>query len=129
MIKASMLNKQHFYLENSLRDFLHTALLQIASEAGWTLQAWAVMSNHYHFVAEIKDAAKILQIIGKLHSKTAAEANGHDKAPGRRVWYQYRDTRLTFEKSWLVRLKYVSENPVKHGLVQNAIDYPYCSAA
>jgi len=27
------------------------------------------------------------------------------------------DTRLTFEKSWLARLKYVHHNPLYHGLV------------
>jgi len=26
-------------------------LFRLASQFGWALQAWAVMSNHYHFVA------------------------------------------------------------------------------
>jgi putative transposase len=48
---------------------------------------------------------------------------------GRRVWFQYRDTPLTFEKSYYARLNYTHNNAVKHGLVQEATQYPYCSAA
>ena len=32
-------------------EFLHDSLLGLAEEYGWNLQAWAVFSNHYHFVA------------------------------------------------------------------------------
>ncbi|MGB8475864.1 MAG: hypothetical protein WCE61_17420, partial [Candidatus Acidiferrum sp.] len=40
----------------------------------------------------------------------------------------YRETRLTYEKSYLARLNYVHQNPVKHGLVPVASLYPWCSA-
>ena len=42
--------------------------------------------------------------------------------------YEFWDTRLTFEKSWLARLNYVHQNPVKHRLVLVANQYPWCSA-
>jgi putative transposase len=38
-------------------------------------------------------------------------------------------TKLTFERSYLARLNYVHQNPVKHGLVKVANQYPWCSAA
>ena len=38
-------------------------------------------------------------------------------------------TALTFEKSYLARLNYVHQNPVKHRLVRRAADYRWCSAA
>src|SRR6185295_13265442 len=40
-----------------------------------------------------------------------------DNATGRQVWYNFWDTKLTFENSYLARLNYVHQNPVKHGLV------------
>jgi putative transposase len=43
--------------------------------------------------------------------------------------YEFWDTRLTFEKSWFARLNYVHQNPVKHGLVPVANQYPWCSAS
>jgi len=42
--------------------------------------------------------------------------------------YEFWDTRLTSEKSWLARLNYVHQNAVKHELVPAANQYPWCSA-
>jgi putative transposase len=55
--------------------------------------------------------------------------NKLDGAAGRAVWYRCWDTRLTYEKSYLARLAYVHTNPVKHGLVADAREYRWCSAA
>ena len=65
----------------------------------------------------------------ELHSKTALALNELDRIRGRQVWYQYWDTCLTYEKSWLARLNYVNSNAVHHGLAKIAVDYPHCSAA
>ena len=68
-------------------------------------------------------------MLGVLHSRTAGWVNRLDKTPGRQVWHNFWDTRLTYQKSYLARLNYVHQNPVKHGLVAVANQYPYCSAA
>src|SRR5258708_5157253 len=49
-------------------------------------------------------------------------------APGGKVWYNFRETRLTYQQSYLARLNYVHLNPVKHRLVPVANQYPWCSA-
>jgi putative transposase len=68
-------------------------------------------------------------MLKNLHSKTAGWVNQLDQAPGRRVWFNYWDTRLTFQKSYLARLHYTHQNAVKHGLVPVANQYPFCSSA
>ena len=65
----------------------------------------------------------------RLHSQTSRSLNRLDGTPGRTVWFQYWDTCLTFEPSYYARLNYVHSNAVKHGLVEKAIDYLFCSAA
>jgi putative transposase len=67
-------------------------------------------------------------MLAQLHSLEAHAANTRDNAPGRKVWFQFWDTQLTFERSWIARLRYTHENAVKHGLVARAADYPWCSA-
>jgi putative transposase len=47
--------------------------------------------------------------------------------PGRQVWYNYWDSCITHESSYWARLNYVHQNPVKHGFVADAGDYPFCS--
>jgi REP-associated tyrosine transposase len=68
-------------------------------------------------------------MLGVLHERTAKWVNRLDGAKGRQVWHNFRETLLTFEKSYLARLNYVHQNPVKHGLVSVANQYPWCSAA
>lgn len=60
---------------------------------------------------------------------TAKQLNLWDRTPGRKVWFQYWDTHITFEPSYLARLNYIHQNPVKHGIVRSAEDYAWCSAA
>ena len=43
--------------------------------------------------------------------------------------FNFRETRLTYQKSYLARLNYVHQNPVRHWLVPVANLYPWCSAA
>ena len=89
-----------------------------------------MFSNHYHFVAHSPPgtAQTLPGMLGKLHEKTAKWLNRLDNAPGRKVWHNYRETRLTYEKSYLARLNYTHQNAVKHGLVRVASHYPWCSA-
>ena len=122
--------KHHLFRDPKVLTFVHDQLIGLAEQYEWKLQAWAVFSNHYHFVALSPENAKTLQrLIRHLHSVTAREVNLRDGTAGRKVWHEYWDTRLTYEKSYLARLHYVHQNPVRHGLVKNAIAYPWCSAA
>ena len=45
------------------------------------------------------------------------------------MWFNFWDTALTYEKSYLARLAYVHQNAVRHGLVKVANQYRWCSAA
>jgi putative transposase len=54
--------------------------------------------------------------------------NKLDHVPGRNVWFNYRETKLTYQKSYLARLNYTHQNAVKHRLVAVANQYPWCSA-
>jgi putative transposase len=108
---------------------LQDTLLRTLEKFEWIVHAWAVFVNHYHFVAKaskIKDSLHLL--IKEFHSATALEVNRLDQISGRQVWFQYWDTCLTYEKSWLVRLNYVNNNAVHHRIVSKAENYPYCSA-
>jgi putative transposase len=112
-----------------LRDRLHA----LAAHYGWRLEAWAVLANHYHIVAHSPaaedNAESLRRWLTHLHADTARAVNRLDSTPGRQVWQNYRETLLTFEKSYLARLHYTHTNPVHHGLVRVAADYAWCSAA
>jgi putative transposase len=104
----------------------------MASVYDWHLEAWAVFSNHYHFVGhsprEASTADTLRKMLGELHLRLSVWVNRLDGELGRQVWHKYWETRLTYQRSYLARLQYVHQNPVKHGLVRVAIEYPWCSA-
>jgi putative transposase len=111
-------------------DLLQDQLLAKAKQYDWQLEAWAVFSNHYHFVAHALGNARTLdRFLTHLHSDTAREINRRDSVTDRQVWFNYWDTKLTFRRSYLARLHYVHTNPVRHGLVPVANQYRWCSAA
>ena len=129
-ITASTLHRHPIFKGAVMLDYLESTLLTCLEEGGWKLQAWAVFPNHYHFVAShARDARALSKVLGKVHMLTAKQANLRDGTPGRQIWFNFRDTQLTYEKSWLARLAYVMGNPVKHGLVLRPEQYPWCSAA
>lgn len=105
-------------------------LLAMSKQNGWQLEAWAVMANHYHFVARGNQRSTNLgKFLQQLHYDSARKLNAMEGKAGRKVWYNFRDTRLTHQYSYLARLGYVHRNPVKHKLVAVANQYPWCSAA
>lgn len=132
MVTAGTYGKLHHFRGALRLGVLHRGLLTVARDFGWQLEAWAVFSNHYHFIgrpAENEtDAASLRRMLRILHIRTAGWVNRLDATPGRKVWFNFRETRLTYEKSYLARLNYVHHNAVKHGLVAVARDYPWCSA-
>jgi putative transposase len=130
IVTAGTHNKEHIFRGGERLDYLERTLLAQAMDAGWHLEAWAVFSNHYHIVGHFgHGAVSLAEGLKKLHQETAGQVNQLDQLPGRQVWFNYWDTELTFEKSYLARLNYVHQNPVKHGLVPLANQYRWCSAA
>ena len=130
MVTAGTLYREHFFRGNDRLEYLQNALLSTIEKHGWIAQAWAVFVNHYHFIALASHLTRsITPLIKELHSITSIAVNRLDHVHHRQVWFQYWDTCLTYEKSWLARLNYVNNNAVKHKLVSIATDYPFCSAS
>lgn len=129
-VTAGTLHKQHFFGTSAKRDLLERLLLSFAKHFGWHLEAWAVFANHYHIVARGNpDSRNLGEFLHDLHGVSAREVNKLDGVTGRSVWFNFRDTKLTIQHSYLARLNYVHQNAVKHKLVAVANQYPWCSAA
>jgi REP-associated tyrosine transposase len=129
MVTGATLYKHHFFVGSERLEMLEDSLLTLAKQYEWQLEAWAVFANHYHLVGRGNGDARDLGVfLTHLHADTARKLNELDDSAGRQVWYNFWDTKLTFERSYLARLNYVHQNPVKHGLVLVANQYPWCSA-
>jgi putative transposase len=132
-LTARAREERHLLAEDSMKDWFEETFLHIAGENGWKMEAWAILSNHYHFVAHVPQSAdgaeSIRKGVTKLHSHTTKELNNREGITGRtRLWQNFRETHLTHQASYLARLNYVHQNAVHHGLVLKASDWKWCSA-
>jgi len=95
-VTASTHLRQHHFVGKARLAVLHRGLLKVAADFGWRLEAWAVFSNHYHFIghspADAATAENLSRMLGLLHEKTAKWINRLDDAPARKVWHNYRET-------------------------------------
>jgi putative transposase len=130
MVTAGTYQKKHFFNTPDRLEMFMSILFECTQEFGWQLRAWSILINHYHFIARSPDDSGTLRrLLGKLHMTSSKFINELDKTPGRNVWFQYWDSRITYERSYLARLNYVNQNPVKHGVVTDAAAYRWCSSA
>jgi putative transposase len=128
IVTVGAYRKEHFFHDSERLDCLTAALQRAASEHHWELQAWAIFSNHYHFVAESEDPKTLREMTMQANSLSARFVNNLDHRSGRTIWHQYWNTQITFPRSFFARLNYVHSNAVRHGVVPQAELYPWCSA-
>jgi putative transposase len=128
MVTAGTYRKEPFFGSSARLTFLQKQLFVVAREHSAALQAWAIFPNHYHIIARFEAAVKLRELAQHLHSVTAREVNRLDGGAGRKVWFQYWDSQIFYQKSYFARLRYVHENPVRHRIVARAENYGWCSA-
>jgi putative transposase len=129
IVTAATYQKQLYFGSSARLTHLTNALLALAEKYGCSLRAWAVFANHYHFVGASAERETLRRLARHLHADTARYINEEDGVTGRKIWFQYWDTQLTYHRSYLARLGYVHGNAVRHGLVREAEAYHWCSAA
>jgi putative transposase len=113
---GTYLKRHHFQSSERLR-LRCEALPRSAAKYGWNLQAWAVFSNHYHWVGlSPRDPTMLRTFVSELHTETSTALNETDRTSGSQVWFHYWETRLTYQRSYLA-LSYVHRNAVHHRLV------------
>jgi len=128
-VTARTVERRRFFHTPERLDIVRNALLHLTMHYGWRLEAWAVMANHYHFVAHAPgDASSLVKLLRHFHGDVSRAVNALDAVVGRKLWQNYRDTHLTYQHSYLARLAYTHQNAVHHRLAGRACDYPWCSA-
>jgi len=110
MVTAATLHKEHLFKTRETLTLLEDTLLSLSRKYDWQLEAWAVFANHYHLVVRgLPGSDDLGKLLKHLHADTARELNRVHNAPGRQVWFNFWETRLTYERSYCARLNYVHQ--------------------
>jgi putative transposase len=128
-LTASTYMKEPLFPTTDDLDLLQELFFDLCRVHHAQVQAWSFFPNHHHAIVESPpDAGRLRALIHEFHSISARERNQRYAQPGRRAWFHYWDTHLTFQRSYLARLNYVNQNPVHHGVVARATNYRWCPA-
>ena len=128
MVTAGTYKKEPLFNSRTKLNLLQSELFSRALAHGAALQAWAIFPNHYHWMAKFTDAARLTNLVRELHSSTARSLNEMDRTPNRKVWFQFWDSHIAYQRSYFARVNYVHRNAVHHGIVRVASSYDWCSA-
>jgi putative transposase len=129
-VTASTYHRQPILAGPAELKVVSTRLLESALAFGWSVHAWVVLSNHYHLMARspLGSGESLRAWLRELHRTAAIALNQLANAPGRRVWMNFRESQITHQRSYLARLNYIHQNPVRHGVATSATDYEWSSA-
>ena len=105
-----------------------TQFLRAARAADFVLDAYCFMPDHVHLLAEgTADTADMPYFVTAAKQYSGFHAR---RLTGRRLWQRYGFERVvrSAEEQGMVR-RYIVGNPVRHGLVQRAQDWPHTGSS
>lgn len=89
--------------------------------------AWCLMPNHVHLILTRADPDGLRRALAKVHRIYAGTIHARQKKTGH-FWQGRFGAVVMDEDHLLSALRYVGLNPVRAGLVKQAVDWPWSSA-
>ncbi|MCH7732871.1 MAG: transposase [Candidatus Marinimicrobia bacterium] len=141
-ITASTYKGKPYLRSSSAKERLYLSLQKEFTRHHWEIEDWVILDNHYHLMVNAPENPKTLpDIFKEVHRFTAlwikknvflesinrvdgastrlTQSKRDVESKAKKIFYNYRDTCITFEKSYFTRLNYIWYNPVKHGYVDS----------
>ncbi len=118
-------NKQEIF-DDYLRGVFLVQLNGVASTFGWLIEAWALMSNHFHLVFRSGDlglAAGMQRLNLSFALKSNARLGRINHCFGARYWNTYIKT----EEHLFNSIRYTLWNPVRAGVVAHPAESTWTS--
>lgn len=119
-----------------IRHALRTAIINLRTTRPFTIDGWVLMPDHLHCIWTLPDddhdystrwavlkrsVSHFAGDLARLQPRVSAQKRRESTIWQRRFWeHQIRDD-LDFER----HLDYIHFNPVRHGYVKRAVDWPY----
>jgi putative transposase len=87
------------------------------------------MPNHFHLLVSIPEENSISDFMRDLKKRSAFEFRGKELGTYGKLWQdRFDDLALRSMKTYLTKLNYIHNNPVKAGLACEVAEWQYSSA-
>ena len=119
---------QKVFFSDADRSMYLRFLGEAALKHGVSFLAWCLMDNHVHLIAVPAGEKSLAKCFRTAHSRYAFHINRRSDWSGH-LW-QYRFSSSPLGPFYLYNaVRYAEQNPVRAGIVRNAWDYRWSSAA
>jgi putative transposase len=95
---------------------------------GVAIWAYCLMSNHVHFVAVPSETDSLARCFSEAHVRYTRRINNREGWKGH-LWQARFGSSVLDENHLIAAVRYVERNPVRVGIVKEAWEYPWSSAA
>ena len=125
--------------ESLLVDYVHVlrnAVREVKLARPFVIDAWVVLPEHMHAVWTLPDGdsdysgrwREIKKRFSRCMPKTEWRSSVRQRKNERGVWQRrFWEHTISSEDDFLNHIYYVHFNPVKHGLVDRVVDWPFSS--
>ena len=117
--------REIFVDEQDNRDFLRT-ILEVKSETPFSILAYCLMGNHFHFAIKVGDTG-LSRIMQRILTTYVRGFNARHDREGHLFQARFKSL-LCLDDAYLVALiRYIHMNPVRAALVLKPSDWPWSS--
>ena len=114
------------HLDVACKDYHQKLLHQIFAQYQWQLAHWVILDNHYHLLCHSNKGVDLPKIMAKLHALSSQYIKAQTNIEGV-IWSNYWDYCPCNEREYNIRLRYLLDNPRKHGYVESLHDWKWSS--
>ena len=120
------INRQEFiFKDNEIKDMFLEVLKAAKKKYNFIIYHFCIMDNHIHLIIKTLRNNSLSEIMQWILSRFAVKFNKLKGYHGH-VWYdRFKSKIIRTYSQFLKVFEYISNNPVKAGMVENAEDYFY----
>lgn len=120
-------NHQHIFEDEGDYSYLLQALHDLKIDLAFEVHAYCLMSNHVHLLLREKRLGDISLIMKRLLTKYAMYFNRKYQRSGALIASRYKSVPVEADEYFIPLQRYIHQNPLKAGLVNNPEEYPFSS--
>jgi len=122
-LTTSVSGRRPIFVDEDNATIVLNSIQWLRSAGRFLVDAAVVMPDHLHVVGELGEST-LSQVMHSLKSFSARQLVTAGVAPP--VWQDgYHDHGLRNDEDYRLKIRYVLQNPVRAGLVQQVHEYPY----
>ncbi|HFC04181.1 MAG TPA: transposase [Rhizobiales bacterium] len=114
-----------FFSDDDYQAYV-SMLAGAVTKAGSEVWAWCLMPNHVHLIVTPSHPDGLRQSVANAHRRYSARINARNKWTGH-LWQGRYGSVVMDEPHLLHAIAYISQNPVRAGLVRRAKDWKWSS--